>query len=71
MQTLIVEESHFKFSTPKKNNPIGSNDEYAEIETPKAPMKKPKESKFNSDELRDISLVLFCPKDCIGHEDYE
>lgn len=66
MQTLIVEESHFKFSTPKKNNPIGSNDE-----TPKAPMKKPKESKFYSDELRDISLVLFCPKDCIGHEDYE
>ncbi|CAL5183364.1 unnamed protein product [Lathyrus oleraceus] len=68
--TLIVKESHFQFSTPKKKT-YDSSDKSPEIEAPKAPLKKSKESKFSAEELSDISTVLFCVTDCTIDEDYE
>ncbi|CAK8530457.1 unnamed protein product [Lathyrus sativus] len=68
--TLIVKESHFQFTTPKKRS-YNSSDKFLEIEAPKTPLKKSKESKFSSEELSDISTALFCVTDCTIDEDYE
>ncbi|XP_073225282.1 F-box protein At1g61340-like [Cicer arietinum] len=76
--TLLVEKSHFKFTTPKKNtlpfyncDLIDTNYKFSEIEMSNAPLKKPKESKFNSEELSEISMILFCIIDLIRDEDCE
>ncbi|XP_058749777.1 F-box protein At1g61340-like [Vicia villosa] len=68
--TLVVKDSHFKFSTPKKKS-FDSNDKFSEIVTPNAPLKKLKGSKFTREELSDISAVLFGVTDCTIDEDYE
>ncbi|CAI8591238.1 unnamed protein product [Vicia faba] len=67
--TLMVKESHFKFTTPKKKS-FDSNDKFPEIGTPKAPLKKLKGSKFSREELSDISTVLFWVRDSTIAEDY-
>ncbi|KAL5096590.1 hypothetical protein RYX36_000917, partial [Vicia faba] len=68
--TLMVKESHFMFTTPKKKS-FDSNDKFSKVRTQKAPLKKLKCSKFNQEELSDISIELFCVADCTIDEDYE